>query len=300
MNEVLASFWNLVPVTLVQGLLYGYIALAVMIPFRLLAFPDLTSEGSFPLGGCVCATLMVAGANPLLATLAAFAGGMLAGLSTAFIHLRFRINTLLAGILIMTILYSVNLRVLGKSNAALIGMDTLLTWVSPAALTSVGLQVALFAALAVAVLGVLHWFLSTEIGLSLRAVGANAALAPALAINPWTYVLGGLALANGLAALAGALAVQLQGFADVHMGFGVLITGLAALIIGETLIGRQSVARQLAAPLLGSLVYYQLVSLGLAIGLKPADLKLATGLFVLLTLALPALRRGAEPEKLRE
>lgn len=300
MNEVLASFWNLVPVTLVQGLLYGYIALAVMIPFRLLAFPDLTSEGSFPLGGCVCAALMVAGANPLLATLAALAGGMLAGLSTAFIHLRFRINTLLAGILVMTILYSVNLRVLGKSNAALLGMDTLLTWVSPAALTSVGLQVALFAALAAAVIGVLHWFLSTEIGLSLRAVGANAALAPALAINPWTYVLGGLALANGLAALAGALAVQLQGFADVHMGFGVLITGLAALIIGETLIGRQSVARQLAAPLLGSLVYYQLVSLGLAIGLKPADLKLATGLFVLLTLALPALRRGAEPEKLRE
>jgi len=299
-TEVLASFWNLVPVTLVQGMLYGFIALAVMIPFRLLSFPDLTSEGSFPLGGCLCAALMVAGVNPLLATLGAVAGGMLAGLSTAYIHLRFRINTLLAGILVMTILYSVNLRVLGKSNTALLGMDTLLSWISPAVVDSVNLQIAVFAVLALAVLAALYWFLSTEIGLSLRAVGVNAALAPALAINPWTYVLGGLALASGLAALAGAVAVQLQGFADVHMGFGVLITGLAAVIIGETLIGRQAVARQLAAPLVGSIVYYQLISLGLALGLKPADLKLATGLFVLVTLALPALRRGAEPEKLRE
>lgn len=300
MTEVLGSFWNLVPVTLAQGLLYGYIALAVMIPFRMLAFPDLTSEGAFPLGGCVCAALLLAGANPLLATLGAVAGGMLAGLSTAFIHLRFRINTLLAGILVMTILYSLNLRVLGKSNAALLGMDSLLSWISPAVVTSVPLQIAVLAALALGMLGALYAFLGTEIGLSLRAVGANAALAPALGINPWHYILGGLALASGLSALAGALAVQLQGFADVHMGFGVLITGLASVIIGETLLGRQSVARQLAAPVVGSLVYYQLVSLGLALGLKPADLKLATGLFVLATLALPALRRGAEPEKLRE
>jgi putative ABC transport system permease protein len=190
--------------------------------------------------------------------------------------------------------------VLGKSNAALLGMDSLLSWISPAVVTSVPLQIAVFAALALGMLGALYAFLGTEIGLSLRAVGVNAALAPALGINPWHYILGGLALASGLSALAGALAVQLQGFADVHMGFGVLITGLASVIIGETLLGRQSVARQLAAPVVGSLVYYQLVSLGLALGLKPADLKLATGLFVLATLALPALRRGAEPEKLRE
>jgi putative ABC transport system permease protein len=151
-----------------------------------------------------------------------------------------------------------------------------------------------------AALGGLLWLLATEIGLSIRAVGANAALAPALGINPWTCILGGLALANGLSAFAGAIAAQLQGFADVHMGFGVLINGLAAVIIGETLIGRETVLRQVVAPLLGSIVYYQLVSLGLALGLKPADLKLVTGLFVLATLALPALRRGAEPERLRE
>jgi putative ABC transport system permease protein len=298
--DTLASFWNLVPITLVQGLLYAFVALGVMIPFRLLAFPDLTSEGSFPLGGCVCAALMVSGVNPALATLAALASGMLAGLATAFVHLRFRINTLLAGILIMTILYSVNLRVLGKANVALLGMDSLLHWISPAVVTNVNLQVAVFGVLALAVVTLLLWLLSTEAGLSMRAVGANAALAPSLAINPWTWILAGLALANGLSALAGAVAVQLQGFADIHMGFGVLINGLAAVIIGETILGRQTVLRQVAAPALGSLVYYQLVSLGLALGLKPADLKLATGIFVLVTLAIPAMRRGTEPERMRE
>ena len=298
--EVINSFWNLVPVTLVQGLLYAFIALGVMIPFRLLAFPDLTSEGSFPLGGCVCAVMLVADVHPVLATLAAVAGGTAAGAATAFIHLRFRINTLLSGILVMTILYSVNLRVLGKANVALLSNETVLSAISPAIVTSVNLQMLFFAVLVAAVLTALHWFLRTEAGLTLRAVGVNPSLAPSLRINPWTWILAGLALANGLSALAGAVAVQLQGFADVHMGFGVLINGLAALIIGETLIGRGTVARQLAAPVLGSIVYYQLVSLGLALGLKPADLKLATGLFVLVTLALPALKRGSEPERMRE
>src|SRR6185436_7337974 len=178
-------------------------------------------------------------------------------LATAYVHLRFRINTLLAGILIMTILYSVNLRVLGKANVALIGIDSLLHWISPAVVTDVRWQIAVLGTLVLGALGALLWLLATEIGLSLRAVGANAALAPTLAINPWTFILAGLALASALAA-------QLQGFADVHMGFGVLINGLAAVIIGETLIGRDTVTRQVAAPLLGSIVYYQLVSLVLA------------------------------------
>ncbi|HMN83646.1 MAG TPA: ABC transporter permease [Burkholderiaceae bacterium] len=300
MADLALAFWNLGPVTLVQGLVYAFIALGVMIPFRLLSFPDLTSEGSFPLGGCLCAVLLIAGVHPVPATLAAIAGGMLAGAATAYIHLRFRINTLLAGILVMTILFSVNLRVLGKANVALLSNETLLSILSPALVSHVGGQVAVFAALMLIVLAVLGWFLRTEIGLSLRAVGANPALVPALRIDPWRFIIMGLALANGLSALAGAVVVQTQGFADVQMGFGVLITGLAAVIIGETLIGRDTVVRQIAAPVLGSVVYYQLVSLGLALGLKPADLKLATGLFVLLTLALPALKKGPTPETLRE
>jgi putative tryptophan/tyrosine transport system permease protein len=294
MTEIAFSFWNLVPVTLVQGLLYGFIALAVMIPFRLLSFPDLSSEGSFPLGGCLCAVALLAGWHPLAATVLAVAGGMAAGAATALIHVRLRINTLLAGILVMTILYSVNLRVLGKANAALLSNETVLSVISPALVTRVGYQALVFALVVL--------FLRTESGLSLRAVGANPALVPSLRINPGLWIVAGLALANGWSGLAGALVVQLQGFADVQMGFGVLITGLASLIIGETLIGRGSVPRQIAAPVLGSLVYYQLVSLGLAIGLKPADLKLATGLFVLVTLALPALRAGgaSSTEALRD
>ena len=298
--DVLTSFVNLVPVTLVQGLLYSLVALGVMIPFRLLAFPDLTSEGSFPLGGCVCGALLAAGVPPWPATGVAIVAGGLAGAATAAIHLRFRINTLLAGILVMTILYSVNLRVLGKANVALLSNDTVLSVLSPEVVMRVGLQIVAFAIVVAAVLALLGWLLRTELGLSLRAVGANPRLAPALRIAPWAFIVAGLAAAGGLSALAGALAVQLQGFADVHMGFGVLINGLAALIIGETLVGRASVARQLIAPVVGSIVYYQLVSLGLALGLKPADLKLVTGLFVLATLALPALRRGTEPDAMRE
>jgi putative ABC transport system permease protein len=298
--QMLASFWNLVPVTLVQGLLYAFIALAVMIPFRLLAFPDLTSEGSFPLGGCVCAVLLLAGVHPLIATAAGLASGMAAGAATALIHLRFRINTLLAGILVMTILYSVNLRVLGKANAALLSNETVLSIISPALSTSVSGQLLAFSILVAVVLAALIWFLRTESGLTMRAVGANQQLVPALGIDAWWWTVFGLALAGGCAGLAGAVVVQLQGFADVQMGFGVLITGLAALIIGETLVGRHTVARQVLAPVIGSLVYYQIVSLGLAIGLKPADLKLATGVFVLLTLALPAMKKGAQPELLRE
>ena len=300
MSQILTSFWNLVPITLVQGLLYAFIALAVMIPFRLLSFPDLTSEGSFPLGGCVCAVLLLANVHPLLATLIAVASGMLAGAATALIHLRFRINTLLSGILVMTILYSVNLRVLGKANVALLSNETVLSAISKDLSMNTSQQLVAFTILALAALSLLYWFLNTESGLSLRAVGVNRALSPSLRINPWFWTIAGLSLAGGSAGLAGAVVVQLQGFADVQMGFGVLITGLAALIIGETLIGRRTVARQLLAPLLGSIVYYQLISLGLAIGLKPADLKLATGVFVLLTLALPALRSGNEHEPVKD
>lgn len=300
MEAVLVSFWNLIPVTLVQGLLYGFVALGVMIPFRLLSFPDLTSEGSFPLGGCLCAALLVAGVAPLPATLAAAVGGALAGSVTAILHLRFRINTLLAGILVMTILYSLNLRILGKANETLLTNDTVFSAISPQIVVVPLYQVIVLVVLMGVLLALLYGFLRTEAGLSLRAVGANATLAPALRIHPWIWVIAGIAFANALSATAGAITVQLQGFADVNMGHGVLINGLAAVIIGETVLGRSTLPRQVLAPVAGSIVYYQLVSLGLALGLKPADLKLVTGIFVLVTLAIPALKRGSEPEKLRE
>ncbi len=294
------SFLNLIPVTLATGLVYGYIALGIMLPFRLLSFPDLTSEGAFPLGGCMCAVLLLAGIDPFLATAAAIAAGAAAGAATAFIHLRFRINTLLAGILVMTALYSINLRILGKANAALFSADNIFALIDPRILNSDFGKIVFFGAAVAATVAALWWFLQTEAGTTLRAVGANAALAPALGISVWTWTVAGLALANGLTALAGALLVQQQGFADIGMGFGILINGLAALVIGETMIGRRTVAQVLAAPLIGSIVYYQIVSLGLAIGLHPSDLKLATAGFVLAALAIPSVRgRGFSRENMR-
>lgn len=291
--NALRMFVDLIPVTLATSLLYGYVALAIMLPFRLLSFPDLTSEGAFPLGGVVCAACLVAGLDPFLSTAVAIAGGAAAGATTALIHLRFRINTLLAGILVMTALYSINLRILGKANVTLFNLPSVFTAIDARILTSDVAKVAVFGALFVVVLVGLWWFLQTEKGTALRAVGANPVLAPALGISVWTWTIVGLAIANGLAALAGALLVQQQGFADIGMGFGVLVSGLAAVVIGETLIGRGSIARILIGPLAGAIVYYQAVSLGLALGLHPSDLKLATAVFVLVSLALPALRGGS-------
>ena len=299
MGELLLSIWNLVPVTLAQSLMYALVALGVMIPFRLLGFPDLSSEGAFPLGGCLCAALLLAGLHPVLATLAALACGALVGATTAWIHLKLRINSLLAGILVFTALYSVNLRILGKANVAMFNIDNIFTLVSPLILTAVSLQIAWFAALAALVLWFLWWLLRTEAGAALRAVGVNPELAPSLGISIWAYTIGGVALANALSAMAGAMVVQLQGYADVGMGFGILINGLAGLVIGEAIVGRASVTRQLLAPVLGAVVYYQMTSLGLAMGLHPSDLKLATAAFVLLTLAMPGLRRSSGRDVVR-
>lgn len=288
----LDSFLSLIPVTLATSLVYAYVALAIMLPFRLLNFPDLTSEGAFPLGGCSCAAFLIAGLDPFLATALAVVCGAIAGSATALIHLKFRINTLLAGILVMTALYSVNLRILGKANVTLFTLPSVFSRIDERILQSDIGKILFFGALMALTLSGLWWFLRTEKGVALRAVGANAALAPSLGVSVFKWTIVGLAIANGLAAFAGALLVQQQGFADIGMGFGVLITGLAALVIGETVLGRDTIARVLVGPLVGAVIYYQIVSLGLAVGLHPSDLKLATALFVLAALAIPALRRG--------
>lgn len=299
--DILNAFLNLVPVTFAQSLMYSFVVLGIMIPFRLLSFPDLTSEGAFPLGGSVAAALILGGWNPFLATAVAMMAGMMAGAATALIHLQFRLNSLLAGILVFTALYSVNMRVMGRSNVALFSSDSVFLQISPDILGSITLQIAFFAVLVVAALVGLRWYLATESGAALRLVGINPDLAPSLGINLWTFTLIGLGIANGLSALGGALVVQLQGFADVGMGTGLLINGLASLVIGETLLGRHTITRQLLAPVVGAAIYYQFVSLGLSLGLQPSDLKLVTAVFVLLTLGLPALRKsaGVGREKMR-
>jgi putative ABC transport system permease protein len=299
-QTIFTSFVALVPVTLAQSLILAFVVLGIMIPFRTLNFPDLTSEGAFPLGGCVCGVLLAAGASPLMAIAVALVAGFLAGCCTAFIHLRFRIHTLLAGILMMTMLYSINLRIMGRSNLSVFGSPTVFDW---APFTQPGFpasKIVVAGIIGIVVFVLLDLFFKTEKGTAIRAVGANPDMAEAQGINVWVATIGGVGLASAFSATGGALMVQSQGFADVNMGLGILINGLAALMIGEAIVGKQTVARQLAAPFVGAIVYYQLVSFCLAAGMPPPDLKLATGLFVLAMLALPSLRRGRGPAPARE
>ncbi len=295
--EIIQTFFGLVPITISQSLMYAFVALGVMVPFRILNFPDLTAEGSFPLGGCIFASSMVLGLSPLMALLLAVSSGFLAGVTTAFIHLKFKVNTLLSGILVLTMIYSVNLRAMGRSNVALFSYDNIFTLVSPAITENLSLQI-LFLVIAVAcVMVLLFWLLNTQHGLSMRAVGSNDTMAASQGVGIWTYTIIGLGLANAMTSLGGAILVQSQGFADANMGFGILINGLAALIIGEAITGRKTVIRQLLAPLVGSMVYYQIVSIALALGLQPSDLKFFTGAFVLITLALPSAKGSQVKEK---
>jgi putative tryptophan/tyrosine transport system permease protein len=281
------TFLNLVPVTLAQSLIYAFAALAIMIPFRTLALPDLTAEGSLPLGGCVAAALLTAGLNPWASTGLAILAGSAAGSLTAVVHLYLKVPSLLAGVLVATLIWSVDLRTMGMPNMAVPPELSVFDAISPAILLDPWLVTALLGAVVVAVVIGLIAFYRTEIGLSLRCVGSNARLSPALGISTSFYVILGFGLANALAAFCGALVVQSQGYADVTMGFGVLVNALAALIIGEAIVGRARIEQQVAAPVVGSLIYYQLVSLALATGFHPSDLKFLTATFVLATLAIP-------------
>jgi putative tryptophan/tyrosine transport system permease protein len=300
MTDFIQSFVSLIPVTVAQSLILSFVVLAIMIPFRILNFPDLTSEGAYPLGGCVCALGLLAGLNPFAAAAVAMLAGFAAGCTTAFIHLRFRIHSLLAGILMMTMLYSVNLRLLGRSNLPVFNIDTMFSVVPAYLGSAVVAKIVVAGLIALAVYVVLRLYFLTERGTAMRAVGANPEMAEAQGINVWVMTIGGVGLAGSFSALSGAIMVQSQGFADVNMGLGILINGLAALMIGEAVVGKKTVMRQLLAPFAGTLIYYQLISLCLVAGLPPGDLKLATGLFVLLMLAAPTLRmrpQGVPPRE---
>jgi len=299
-ETTLSSFVALVPVTLAQSLILSFVVLGIMIPFRMLSFPDLTSEGAFPLGGCVCGVMLAAGVPAVPAILAALAAGFVAGCCTAFIHLRFRIHTLLAGILVMTMLYSVNLRIMGRSNLSVFGSATVYDWVPGLQAGFSASKIVVAGLIVLAALALLYFYFMTEKGTAMRGVGSNPDMAEAQGINVWAATIGGIGMAGAYSATGGALMVQSQGFADVNMGIGVLINGLAALMIGEAITGKQTVLRQLLAPFAGAIIYYQLVSLCLAAGMPPPDLKLATGLFVLTMLALPSFKRGRGPAAARE
>ncbi len=277
------------------GLVFALVALGVYLSFRVLQFPDLTVDGSFPLGAAVAATLIVAGHDPWLATGAALLAGAGAGLTTAWLNLHLKILNLLASILTMIALYSINLRIMGRPNVALLGEETVL---SPLA----GLDMPLYITTPLAFLGVVlvvRWlvdrFLNSELGLALRATGQNPRMARANGIHTRRAVFLGMALANALVALAGALFAQSQGAADVTMGVGVIVVGLAAVIGGEALLPTRTVAWATAACVVGSIVYRLAVALALnadVLGLKAQDLNLITAVLVAAALVLPRLRKG--------
>lgn len=298
------------------GLILSLLTFGVFISFRIFAFPDITADGSVTLGGAVTGVLLVAHVHPLLATAAAFVAGALAGTTTGILHTRFKINGLLSGILVMTALYSVNLHVMGKSNLPLLTERTLASIAEAWAVRLLGGQsLALFgwdvgardagvlamAFAAAAVIGAaLYLFFRTNIGTAMQAAGDNAQMIRALGVNVETMIVLGLALSNGLIAMAGGLLTQYQGFADVQMGIGMVVWGLASIIIGEALVGVRDLGYVIVGAVMGSVLFRLIVALALRGGLDPNDLKLVTAAFVFIALVLPGMlqrlkRRPSRP-----
>lgn len=274
-----------------QGLIYGMMALGVYLSFRVLNYADLTVDGSLPLGAAITASMIVAGHDPWLATLLAVVGGAVAGTATGLLHTQLRITPLLSGILTMTALYSINLRVMGRSNIPLLRADTIFNQAAALGLGERGASLILAAGTAALLIFLLYLFLETELGLAVRATGDNEQMIKSLGVNTDTTKVLGLALSNALVALSGSYVAQYQHFADVGMGIGTIIAGLASVIIGEVLFGSSSVWRALVAVVGGSFFYRLVIALVLWMGLQPTDLKLMTALLVVLALASPQLKQ---------
>jgi len=300
---------NLLIGALTIGLILSLLATGVLISFRFFRFPDITTDGSITVGASLAAVLIVNGFSPALATLVAFVGGAAAGAVTGVLHTRFKINELLSGILVMTALYSINLHIMGRSNVPLMSSTTLVTWVDSCAQSWRGTAgpihlwgwevsardvATLFgSALVVGLVGVgLYAFFRTNLGTAMRATGDNDQMIRALGVNTGTMIILGLALSNGLIALAGALLAQYQGFADVQMGIGMIVWGLASVILGEALVGARTLGLMIAGTVMGSVLFRLLVAIALRWGLNPNDLKLITAAFVFCALVLPDFLRN--------
>ena len=280
---------DLVIATAAQGVLWGLYALGVYLTYRVLDIADLTVEGSFPLGAAIAASMLVSGYTPIAAILVACAAGCVSGVITGFFCTKLKIPALLAGILTMIGLYSVNLRVMGKANLPLLQQETLFTewniWGLDAAanVLLIGTVVVILAVL------LTYWFFGTELGMAIRATGANPHMIRANGVN------------TGLVAICGALVAQSNGFSDVGMGTGTIVIGLASVIIGEVLFGTRSFKNWLISVVLGSIVYRAVIAIVLQLGMPPNDLKLFTAILVAIALSLPliqskyhAMKKGAE------
>jgi putative ABC transport system permease protein len=293
---------------LTMGLILALLALGVYVSFRIFNMPDMTAEGSVTLGASVAAAIMVSGNNAVLATVAAVAAGTVAGAVTGLLATKCKINPLLSGILVMTGLYSVNLHVMGKSNIPLLEVTTLATyaekfgaWIfgDAADLNVAGWAVSVrdlsmllsILLLVIAVCVLMYFFFRTDLGTAMRATGDNPHMICALGVSVDAATIFGLAISNGMIALCGALIAQYQGFADVQMGVGMVVLGIASVIIGEALIGTRTVGLVITGTVMGSVLFRLLVAIALRWGLSPNDLKLITAVFVFAALVMPNLAR---------
>lgn len=272
---VVSSFWLGI---LEQGLIYGIMVLGVYITYRILDFPDLSVDGSFPLGAAVTAYCLVNGVNPYLALLYATIAGALAGAVTGLLHVKLGISNLLSGILVMTGLYSINLRVMGKPNIPLFNVETIFS--------NSGSALLVVAIAAIAAKLILDWYFSTKAGFMLKATGDNPQLVTTLGVDIGKVKIMGVMISNGIVALSGAVLAQKQTYADVQMGVGIVVMGLASIIVGESLFRKIGFAKTTTAVLVGSVIYRAAIGLALRGDLEPTDLKLITALIVVLFLGV--------------
>ncbi|TAM79821.1 MAG: ABC transporter permease [Acidobacteria bacterium] len=298
------------------GFILSLLALGVFISFRIFSFPDITADGSSTLGAAVAAAMIVKGVNPVAASAAGFGAGFVAGAVTGTLATKFKINGLLSGILVMTGLYSVNLHIMGRSNVPLLGEKTLATYAQEMGTTVLGgraslnvmgwevssldASVLVLTFVSIALTGVLLYaFFQTHLGTAMRATGDNSQMIRALGVNDGNMIVLGLAVSNGLVALSGAFLAQYQGFADVQMGIGMVVWGLASVIIGEALVGTRQLGFIICGAVMGSVLFRLLVAIALRLGLNPNDLKLITAVFVFLALVLPSLMRKLRLRRVR-
>ena len=284
--DSIMSFLNACPGAVSQGIIWGIMGVGVFITFKVLDYADLTVDSSLCTGGAVSAMLIGMGMHPVLTLVFATLAGMAAGAVTGLLHTKLEIPAILSGILTQLALYSINLRIMGRANVSLLGQPTMITLLDiPQAILVGGL-------VAVVMIAVLYWFFGTEIGCAVRATGDNGNMARAMGVNTDTMKVLGLTISNGMVGLAGALLAQYQGYADVQSGRGAIVIGLASVIIGEVLIGRRAnFAVRMGSIIVGSIVYYVIISFVLQLGLNTSDLKLFSALVVAIALAIPSLRQ---------
>lgn len=286
-----------------QGLFWAIMAIGVFITFRILGIADLTAEGSFPLGAATAASLIVAGVNPLLATLLAIIAGALAGLVAGFLHTKMKIPAIITGILVLTGLYSINIRVMGQSNLALLNEETLLTYMQNWGLSVQMAPLVLGVVSLALVIGIIVWFMNTEFGLALRTTGDNKIMAEANGIETDSMIILGYMISNSMIALSGALLAQYNGYSDISMGTGTIVIGLAGVVIAEVLVKNARIFKRLLSIFVGAFIYRLVIDMIMrqtTISITPSDIKIISAVILAIILWAPQVSTGRKKKKIKE